>query len=189
MSQPIQPNPDAQRQAELFSIFGQGAELLTVEEDAKVGRYSGAIVDRNRERLEAICNALAQGIGIKRVAQAFGASIHTVMAIRERHPDLIATEKKALSGQIGRILKLSADRYEEALVEGAIAPGQIPVGFGIFADKKSLLDGDPTAIVEQRSSGPRTEDVRAYLERMTRVNGLVEDQKETSSDSQSDANS
>ena len=45
---------------------------------------------------------------------------------------------------------MSADKYEEALVEGKVPAGQIPVAFGIFADKKAMLDGDPGMVIEHR---------------------------------------
>ena len=134
--------PDGQQ----LVLFESGSELLTVEEDARAGKYSGAIIERNREKVKQICAALAEGIGILRIAKAFAVSPHTVIGIRDRHPDLIAMEEKQLARRYGNILKLSAERYEEALLNGSIPAAQLPVGMGIIFDKKQILEGKPTSI-------------------------------------------
>jgi hypothetical protein len=56
-------------QPEQRLLFAMGAELLSVEEDAKSGKYSGAIIEKNRDKVKAICGALAEGHGILRVAK------------------------------------------------------------------------------------------------------------------------
>lgn len=152
-------------QAELFQ---SGAELLTVDEDAKTGRYSGVIIDKNRAKVRAICAALAEGIGVQRIARAFAVSTHTVLAMRERHPELIAIEKKQLSGQVGRILKLSADRFEAALINGEVSPALLPVAFGIFTDKQAQLEAalSGSVAVDSVQPGVSVEAVKAMLEEM-----------------------
>lgn len=153
-----------------IELFQAGAELLTVDEDSARGRYSGAIIERNRERVRQIVRALAEGIGVHRVAKAFGVSVHTVLGIRDRHPDLIATEKQSLSRQLGRILKLSADSFEDALAAGKISPAQLPVAIGILCDKKAVLDGDASMIVRiEREEVPSVDDLTRRLQAMKRV--------------------
>ncbi len=167
-------------QAELFE---RGAELLTVDDDARLGRYSGVIVDRNRERRDQIIRCLAEGVGVNRVAKAFGASIQTVLAIRQRHAGLITAEKKDASLQIGRIVRLGLDRFEEALVKNEISPGQLPVAMGILLDKKAMLDGDATMVVRiEREEVPSVEDLTARLEAMKRVKTPLLDCDSGSSD-------
>lgn len=166
-------------------LFELGAELLTVEEDARKGKYSGAIIEKNREKVKAICGALAEGHGIIRVAKAFGVSTHTVIGIRERHPDLLAIEEKQLTRKYGTILALSAERYLEALVSGSIPAAQLPVGMGIVFDKKALLDGKPTAIVRHQAKEISIEDLNALIEGMPRAN-VVEESSEGSAESESD---
>jgi hypothetical protein len=151
---------------EQLALFGDGAELLTVEEDARRGLYSGKIIEKNRAKVRAICQALAEGIGVNRIAKAFGVNIRTVMGIRDRHPELIAAEEKLLSQQIGRVLKVGVDRYLEALLDGAIPAAQIPVGMGILFDKKALLDGKPTAIVEHRQADLTVERLNELIEQL-----------------------
>jgi hypothetical protein len=125
-------------------------DLLTIDKPEVKKRYTAASLEKCVAKRDAIINALAQGHGLLRIADAFGVSHHLVSAIRDSRPDLVAIEKKQLSGQIGRILKLSADRFEEALANKTVPVGQIPVAFGIFSDKKAQLDGDPGLVIEHR---------------------------------------
>jgi hypothetical protein len=180
--------PEKWEGAEQQLLFAEGAELLTVEEDARQGKYSGKIIEKHRAKVSAICNALAGGIGIIRIARAFGVSEHTVMAIRDRHPELIAMEEKELSRTYGKILKLSAERYLEALVAGSIHPAQLPVGMGIVFDKKALLDGKPTQIVHHQEKDLTVEDLNRLFESMkvAKVAPVLElEENSSESDSQS----
>lgn len=160
-------------QLTLSPVFFSGQELLEDQEELRRrGVFSGKIIDRNISKRDAIVRALAEGIGVNRIAKAFSVSVHTVMALRDRHPDLIAAEKQALSRQFGRLLKLSADRYEEALINDEVSPSQLPVAMGILSDKKALLDGDPTLRVDHGKRNEVTaDDVREYLARLKSANG------------------
>jgi hypothetical protein len=53
--------------------------------------------------------------------------------------------------------------------------GQIPVSFGIFSDKKGMLDGDPGMIVEHRHTlaGGSAGEFAAKLDAMKRAKGVV----------------
>jgi hypothetical protein len=144
-------------------LFEMGSELLTVEEDARSGKYSGIIIEKNRQKVQAICSAIAEGHGMLRIAKAFGCSVHTVIGIRERNPELIAIEKKQLSRTCGKILAVCAERYLEGVISGAVPAAQIPVGMGIVFDKKALLDGEPTAIVARQEKQISVEDFNQYI--------------------------
>ena len=124
--------------------------LLTIDQPEARKHYTAESLAKNIAKRDAIVRALAEGHGLLRIARAFGVSHHLVSTLRDSRPDLVAIEKKQLSGQIGRILKMSADRFEEALANGVVPAGQIPVAFGIFADKRAQLDGEAGMIVEHR---------------------------------------
>ena len=157
-------------QPELWQI---GRELVTVEDDAKSGKFSGVIIEKNRERVRQICRALAERIGVHRIAKAYGVSVHTVLGIRDRNAELIATEKKDVSLQLGRISKLMADNIEQRLEEGTFKPGSVDLA--IILDKKSVADGDPSMIVEHRHTiqGSSAVDFAAKLDAMKRAKGVV----------------
>lgn len=154
---------------EQMVLFGDGAELVTLEEDVRRGRFSGAIVDKQVAKVKAICGALAEGHGILRVAKAFGVSPHTVMGIRDRHPELIAMEKQQLSRTYGKILAVGAERLLEGMVTGQLSAAQISVPLGIVADKKALLDGEPTVIVAEQRKVPTMEDLDRMIAALPRA--------------------
>ena len=135
-------------QGSLFSEFEQ--DLLTLEQPETRKRYTAASLEKRLEVRNFIVRCLAEGWGLLRIARAAGVSHHLVSKLRDSRPELVAIEKKELSGQIGRILKMSADKFEEALERGMVPAGQIPVAFGIFADKKAMLDGDAGLVIEHR---------------------------------------
>lgn len=152
--------------------FGFLAEVERHLPEIAGGTYSGKIVERDRDRVEAVINAFVAGIGKRRIAQALGMSVHTVRGIVQRADAAgkIAPYKQRMSSRFAQAIELGIEQYIEALEEGKIQAAQIPVGVGILSDKKALLDGEATARVE-RSEGPSVEDV---IERMRRAKGLLE---------------
>lgn len=151
-------------------LLGEGAELVTLDEDRKVKRYTGEALERNVAKRDGIVQALAAGMGMIKIAAVFRVSVHTVMALRDQRPELVAIEKKRLSGNIGRLLGLMAERYETALINGEVAPSQLPIPMAVFIDKKRDLDGEPGLVVEHRHSHELTvEGLRERIEKMKRV--------------------
>lgn len=146
-----------------YLLFGDGAELLTVDADEKSGKYSGKIIEKNRARVRAIVQSLAMGVGQLKVAKAFGVSVHTVRGIIQRNPELIAIEEKKLSGQLGHAFTVGLEQYTEAIIRGDIPPQLLPVGLGILFDKKQLIDGKPTSISGSVKPGATIEDMKRAL--------------------------
>lgn len=167
-SKSLQPVVEADTQlAFVAPEFYAGMELVNLEERAARGQFSGVILDRKRELVEAICGALVQGIGVDRIAKAFKVSVHSVLKLRERRPEVMAREKQALSRLLGDIQTLGWERYREALINGEISAGQLPVGLGIAGDKKALLDGEVTSRVETVSRREMTiEDLMQLAQRV-----------------------
>lgn len=134
-------------QAVLFS--SDTIDLTKLDQPAAAKRFTAESLQRNRAKRDAIIRALAEGQGLLRIARAFGVSHHTVAALRDSRPDLVAIEKEQLSRNLGRVMSVCLERFEEGVVDGKVHPGQLPVGFGILADKKALLDGEATIRVER----------------------------------------
>lgn len=182
-------NLPAENQQEFWdeSRMPIGHELLTIEQRAKSGRYTGERIARDQARYRGIVRCLSEGLGIRQTARAFHVSTHTVQAIRDREGLAIATEKKELSHLMGRFVRLSVERLIEEL--DAIPIGQLSVSVGIIQDKKALLDGDPTSIIDHRSADESVvseDQVRDYLDRMKRaavaVPGVLDVPSDLSSD-------
>lgn len=176
-------------QEELFdpSALPAGHELLSVDEREKNGKSTGERIAKDRKKYMAIVRCLAEGIGIRQTARAFGVSSMTVMAIRDREGLAIGTEKKELSAKMAQFVRLGVERLIEEVEN--IPIGQLSVSVGIIQDKKALLDGDPTAIIDHRSADEATvsaDQVRDYLDRMKRaavaVPGVLDVPSDLSSD-------
>jgi DNA-binding Lrp family transcriptional regulator len=152
-----------------FSFFSEVEQHLP---EIAGGTFSGVIVERDRELVDSVLAAFTAGIGKRRIARAFGLSPHTVRGIVQRAEasGRIAPYKQRMSARLAQAIELGVEQYIEALEEGKIAPGQIPVGVGILTDKKALLDGEATARVE-RTDGPSVQDV---IERMRRAKGMID---------------
>jgi hypothetical protein len=163
-------SPSSQLPAEQPELFDpaaipKGHELLTIDKDERAGKFTGERIARNREKYLGIVRALAEGMGIRRTARAYGVSTNTVAAIREREPSLIETEKKDLSRLMGRFVTMATERLIEE--HDQIPIGQLSVSLGIVQDKKALLDGDPTIRIEERIEVALSPgDVRSMLARL-----------------------
>jgi hypothetical protein len=157
--------PTEQQQAALWPEIER--DVLTIDQPETRKRYTAASLEKRVALRDAIVRALAEGHGLRRIAGVFGVSHHLVSALRDSRPDLVATEKKAMSNQLGRIAKLTADSLQERLEAGTWKPGSVDLA--IILDKKAMLDGDPGLIVEHRhsvevSAGGFAERLRAAIE-------------------------
>ena len=163
---PTLVQPLIERQAALFdeSQLPLGRELLMPESQQR-HQFTGERVARNRERYDAIVQALGEGLGVRQIARAFGVSQHTIECIREREAALVATEKQRTGAKLRRLVRMTLDALEEALIAGAIAPGQLPVTAGILIDKSLNWDGQSVATVTVRHELDQ-EKVRAMFARL-----------------------
>jgi hypothetical protein len=148
------PFPEEWAQADFFDDGLIGIELAELEKPGSK-RYTAHALDQRVAVRDVICRLLADGVGILRIAkmlreQGIPIGEHSIMALRDRRPDLVAIEKKQLSQELGSVLKLSLETYKDALVKKLVPATQIPIAFGIFADKKAMIDGDAGMIVEHR---------------------------------------
>ncbi len=141
------------------------------------GTFSGKILEKDRQLVDAVLGAHASGIGKERIAGAFHISKNSVRGIieRARESGKIDPYKKHVSKSLGRAIESGIERWSEAVEEGNIRPDQIPVAVGIFFDKKQLLDGEVTSRVE-RVAAPSVDDVLAKMERARAVlaGGVIE---------------
>lgn len=131
------------------SALPAGRELLLPVEEQR-HRFTAEQVALNVERYAAIVSAIAEGLGVRQICRAFGVSHHTVLAIREKDPALIATEKERHRGEFRNLVRLAADRLREALEKDELSPSALPVALGILQDKSLALEGMPSMVVSVR---------------------------------------
>lgn len=156
----------AEDQASLFNsdALPVGLDLL-LPEDEQRRQFSGEHVARNQERYRLIVKALGQNLPVRMICEAFGVSHHTVKAIREREPDMVATEKQRFSKLLGHAARMSVEGYLDDLQNGKVPSNVKSVSAAIFLDKKALLDGEATSRVEHvRADVPTIEEMRRVIE-------------------------
>lgn len=139
------------QQPDLFdvSLLGDGGELLLPESEQR-HRFTGDVVAQNQARYVAIVKAIGEGWTMRKIEEWFRVSHHTVLAIRRRDPQLVATEKERFARKLNQARELAADQLVDALEDNKIAAGQLPVALGILTDKSLALAGEPNVRVSVR---------------------------------------
>ena len=137
-----------------------GGELLTIDERRESGRYTGALIEKDIEKRDAIIQLLAVGVGLNRISKAFHVSPHVLQILRERHVAKISTHKKALARRFGLFAELGIDRMIDEF--GKMDRDKLAVAVGIATEKMQLLDGEATAILGSQEVS-RMEEVDAKL--------------------------
>lgn len=155
-------------QVELFDPdqLPVGRELLLPVAEQR-HQFTAERVALNQAKYQAIVGALGEGLGVRTICRAFHVSHHTVFTIRDRESALVATVKEEMSRRCLNIAKMAAERFEEAVANNEISPGQLPVAVGILVDKSLLLAGEVTHRIEVRS-GLDQDAVRKAFEALSR---------------------
>lgn len=167
------PEKAFENQGDFFDDGMVGIELARLDEAPIAKRYTGEKLEQRVAVRDAVCRMLAEGMGILLIAKSLrqqGIEIgeRSIMALRDRRPDLVAIEKKQLSTQLGRISKLMADSIETRLINGTMKPGSIDLA--VMVDKKMALDGDASMVIEHRHTvGASADGFLARLEQMKRA--------------------
>jgi len=140
-------------------------DSLPVREDlveiTRVGRYvhTGARLLDNEEQAQRIVNRMMLRHGIERIARDEKVSPHS---IRKMRAALVAQGKmagfvKRFVESVEEIIESGMIRFHEGILSGEVHPAQLPVGLGIFFDKRALALGEPTAISVGASAQLRPE--------------------------------
>ena len=152
---PEQPDSKAlTTQADFFDDGALGLELAALNKpDTRHGKYTGEQLARNVELRDKVISAHVQGVGVRRMVKELRAAGYhigenSVLALIGNAPELVATEKKRVSGALGGIITLMTDSIKERLIDGSMKPSSVDVA--IMIDKKSALDGEAGLVIEHR---------------------------------------
>ncbi|MDR2675826.1 MAG: hypothetical protein LBC18_13430 [Opitutaceae bacterium] len=114
-------------------------------DEVQRARYSGKIVEKNRERVDAILAARAMGFPLRQICAGYHVSPHTVAELERRHAVKLATLKDRLARKFGAFVEPGIDRAINEV--GIMDIDKLMVSLGIAADKLQILTGEPSIIV------------------------------------------
>lgn len=167
-------------QPPLFDDRQYPAELGALE-SVRTRRYECKgvrLVDDDTKALRLV-ELLCLKWGVKKISREMNISPHTVRAARR----LLAAQGK-LAPYVQRVTEVMEDaieagmtQYRDALEDGLVSAGQIPVGIGIIFDKRALAKGEPTSIrggVDAQADELKVEALNAYLEQLPSANPPAE---------------
>jgi hypothetical protein len=101
------------------------------------------------EKRKAIVEGIKSHTSIQELAKQTKSSPHTVMVVRDQElPDWRKVQSKNLERFSGNVIQSLLAMTPEQLNETGLS--ERCVALGIVMDKKAMLDGEPTAIVEHR---------------------------------------
>jgi hypothetical protein len=148
----IQNQPN--QSGDLFSTNEMNDALFA--KDEKKGHFTGErLFKRRPDVYKQICVFLGEGVSVNRVAKLMRVSVHTVLAVRDREPDLIAAEKERTIGNMRKFVRLSSERLIDEVDK--IPLQSLPVAMGIAVDKGELLAGQATSRIEHVNVPSHTE--------------------------------
>lgn len=146
-----------------------GSELLESDESQRA-RYTGKIIDKNRERVAMILAARAMGFGVRQVCEAYHVSPHTLAELERRHGAKLATLKDRVARKFGVFVELGIDRAIREV--DAIDIDKLLISLGIATEKLQLLSGEPT-VITGTSDGPKQFSVDSLRERLARARNVT----------------
>jgi len=168
------PQPINQPQTELFTpeqVLEQTNAMISAYE-AKPGQFSGAIIERNKEKVDYILELLVDpNITHKEIARRCKVSRNTVAAL-ERRADLdgrLASYKQRALEKVRVLHRMATDGLMEALEKNEIKGKDKAITWGIVSDHLEKFEGMPTQIHEVRQEisadqlNERMEQIRAEI--------------------------
>ena len=142
-------------QSEMFDLaeVQNTTKAMLKAYDAKPGEFSGAIIERNKEKVDLMLELLAQpDMTHKKIAKLCGVSRNTVAALERR-----AEDDGRLEAYTQRLLvktryahRVAIDGLIESLERGDLPARDKGIVYGILSDHLGKLEGRPTHIVETR---------------------------------------
>lgn len=143
-----------------------GWEIVTAEDDRKAGKFTAAFIEKNLAKRDAVIEALAQGMSIRRIAAAYEISVNTVLTVKRIHGAKIETEKQRLGLDCFDVARMAVERMRDEMQE--MPRAGLAIVAGIMAEKGLLLTGAPTARIEH-THGPTVRSVADYIESLPAV--------------------
>lgn len=142
-------------QGEMFPELGVLEAARLWEPGKGEPQLSGKVLLKDWERCERVCQRLLAGESQRSIArdEAMGRnSIRKVMEVLEQR-GLLEPLKKRLSRRLGHVAEALTEDILEAAENGSLPANVKPIAMAIALDKKAMLDGEATQVIEVRREG------------------------------------
>jgi hypothetical protein len=159
-------------QGELFSReqTQEQTRSLLVAYDKKPGEFSGAIIERDREKVELILELLVDpNLTHREISRRVRVSRNTVAAL-ERRADLdgrLATYRQRALEKVRVLHRMATDGLMEALECNEIKGKDRAITWGIVSDHLEKFEGMPTQIHEVRRE-VSADELNEHIEKIKR---------------------
>jgi hypothetical protein len=112
--------------------------------------HTGRRLLSDPELIESIVSDLRLGASLRTVCARYHKSHNTIAAILEclEQNGKLDTLERRISRKLGVASEMALDCSLELLHAGKVPANVLPIMLGVFSDKKALLDGRPTSIVQ-----------------------------------------
>jgi len=148
-----QSNPAEQGEMFALAEVRENTKEMLKAYDAKPGQFSGAIIERNKEKVDAILELLAQpDMTHKKISKIFKVSRNTVAALERRAEDdgRLAAYTQRLTNKLRYASRAALDSLIESIEKDELKGKDKGIVTGILLDHLGKLEGRPTSIVETR---------------------------------------
>lgn len=158
-------DPSEDRQPGLFSESALPTlPQLVAFVKAKRYEHNGQTLSKSEQTCLGIATDLMEGLPLRTIGKRWGVSRQSIwpaMEILEQQGKLEPL-KQRLSSAYGLAISLSVENLVEMLEAGKVPANVLPIAVGVLSDKKALIDGDPTARIEDGSARqmPSLEQIR-----------------------------
>jgi transposase len=159
----------ASTQEEFFPELGL-MEAAQAWESKGLPEVTGRIVLKDHERISRLMDMVIYGESERAIAEKLGMGRNTVRKVKDilTERGKLEPQKKRISRRLGHVAEaLTEDLLRD--VESNALPAHVkPIALGILLDKKALLDGEPSQVIEVRRDGLSIESVKAAWEALER---------------------
>ena len=139
-------------------LIAEAKELIKegrAEHKNRITKHTGERLAKERPRLYRLIAAmLSEEVSLRQIRRTTLCDAYTIRSVERREAESIQTLKTAVTKRTARVCKMSIERMEQELPKMPI--NQVPVVFGITADKLMSFTGDPNCRIEhiiKRSEG------------------------------------
>lgn len=172
----IQKTARAAMEADQELALWFGAELPKIDRSTPIGDYTGERFHAREPHKYQLCAQMCAdpGISTRAICKVLHITDDTVRGVRARESEIIKGHAQALSRKLEHLEHVATERAIEALPTANAV--QAATVMAIAVDKRAVLNGNATAILEIKHTGG--DNFARYHELLEKVKALAGAQRE-----------